>query len=156
MEAEQPNTIEALVERYEALGTQTYTESMTTGPDESTHIGGLWDKEIERTKTAFRFTHWTLANCLNIRVGMLLQHDDLGNVIRDDGTPGPTVTDNRITRLIYLDEAQTLLSLYEVRNDYNAQVIQIARFALLSGTIKSLAGMVAFDNEYREEHPDAV
>ena len=86
---------------------------------------------------------------------MILQHDEQGNTVRDDGRPGPKVSDNRLTRLIYQDEAQTLVSMMETRNDNNAQVIQIARYPLLRGTITSLEEMVEADNFYRRDHPDA-
>ena len=149
------NTIQGLTTRYEALGLQTISQSMTTGPDETMAIGELWQGEIERTRQAFRLTNWTLRHCLKIRVSMLLQHDEQGNTIRDDGRPGPKFSDNRLTRLIYQNEAQTLVSMMETRNDNNAQVIQIARFPLLPGTVMSLEGMVEADNDYRQGNPGA-
>ena len=155
MNEREPNTIRGLVSRYNQLRPQTMSESMTTGPEETQAIGELWQGEIDRTIQAFRLTDWTLRHCLKIRVSMILQHDEQGNTIRDDGRPGPKVSDNRLTRLIYQDEAQTLVSMMETRNDNNAQVIQIARYPLLRGTITSLEEMVEADNFYRRDHPDA-
>jgi len=147
------NTIDSLVSRYSALGAESSTTSFTTGPDESTAIGELWSREVQRTRQAFRFTSWTLQHCLDIRMSMVLQHDIQGNTVRGDGRPGPKVSDNRLTQLVYEDNAQTLVSMIEMRDMFNYQVVHIARYPLRAGTILSLKLMVDFDNEYREEHP---
>ena len=155
MNEREPNTVQGIATRYNQLRPQTISESMSTGPEETAAIGELWHTELGHTIRAFKLTRWTIEHLMNIRVSMILQHDMQGNTIRDDGRPGPKVSDNRLTRLVYEDDAQTLLSMQETRNDNNAQVIQIARYPLLRGTIMSLEQAIEADNFYRRDHPNA-
>jgi len=154
MSEHESNTIEALVARYELSRSESQTRSFTTGPDETRAIGELWQAEVDRVARAFRFTRWTLGHCLDVSVSMILQHDASGNVVRADGSKGPAVSDDRMTRLLFEDNAQTLASMIEMRDVFNYQVIHIARYPLRETTIDSLARLVEFDNEYRAEHPD--
>lgn len=155
MKSYELNTIDGLIARYSGLGLKTSTSRYSTGPDETAIIGELWDKEVRRTSQAFRFTQWTLSHCLNIRTSMILQHDNEGNPVHDNGELGPSVSDDFLRELLFNDDAQTLVSMIERRDTYNCQVVQIARYPLDDTTISSLEMLVNLDNEYRIEHPDA-
>jgi hypothetical protein len=155
MDEHEPNTIKGIVSRYERLRPKTVTKRFTTGPEESNAIGELWDREVERTKLAFRFTNWALQHCLDIRTSMILVHDSQGNTLHNDGSSdGPKVSDNQLTELIFNDDAQTLVSMINRRDMFNHQAIHIARYPLQGGSIQSLEMLVEFDNEYRQEHPE--
>lgn len=153
MSENEPNTIETLTERYNALGFETITTSMTTGPDESRAINDLWEIELQRTLKAFRFTSWTLSHCLDIRISMLLQHNMQGDIVRSDGSiGGPKTSDNRLTQLVFDGDTQILLSMIETRDVINHQVVQLARYSLREASIRNLETLVDVDNTYRLEH----
>ena len=156
MNDSEPNSIDGLVSRYDRLYPRTFTGRFSTGPEETVIIGKLWNREVERTKRAFRFTSWTLAHCLDIRDAMILVHDSQGNVLHRDGTTdGPKVSNNQLTELLFNDDAQTLVSMINRRDTFNHQAIHIARYPLDTASICSLEMLVDFDNEYRQEHPEA-
>ena len=156
MTEQEPNTIEGLVSRYEQLSTDTTVARFSTGPDESAAIAELWDNEVERTRQAFRFTQWTLSTCLNVRMSMLLTHDQNGNTLHKDGSPdGSTTSDDYLTQLFFEDR-QVLVSMANLRDTSNFQVVHIARFPLTPGVKRDLRSLVDFDNHFRQKQPEAL